>query len=87
MRQLTDVEKKFSEKNIQFLKDEIEFLTAEKKRDVVVLETAPAFYKKQIQGISKRIKEEENSIKELETAINTLENQIKNGVEEKNAEN
>ena len=83
VRQLTDDEKRTVHRNIQFIKEDLEFLEASGKQIRTAIEIAPLMYKRQIKEMEARLKQNNALIEEHKNAVIELERQIKEGVEVK----
>jgi hypothetical protein len=84
-RQLSAEEKALVSKNIEFLEEELKFHQVMIEQLDLTIKNADVLVKKQIRDKKAERNHEEETIREHTNAINVLKDQVKNGVEEKNA--
>ena len=81
MRELTDVEKKLINKNLEFIKEELEYKECVELLKVqFILDTTEISVKKQIKDKEKEKKILLNEVEEYKNTIEELERQLKEGV-------
>ena len=82
MRELTDVEKRLINKNLVFIKEELEYKEdVELKKIQLTLDTAELVVKKQIKDKEKEKKVLLDEINLYKNSIEELERQLKEGVQ------
>jgi len=82
-RQLTDIEKKVSTKNLVKMENDLEYIEQVMlPKKELALKTAPLEYKRQFQQLSQDKDEADKTLQFLKNNINILKDQIENGVDE-----
>lgn len=88
MRQLTDQEKHFIEKQIDRLNEEKKFLFIEHKQAAMNLhEILPMNYHKKRRELEMQLRLLEENLREREVAVMDLDRQMREGVQEKEENN
>lgn len=82
-RQLTKEEKIIISKNIEFIKENLEYDEAIAKQVDVQIEIAPILYNHQIEEIKRKREGLKAEIEEMQNSLKILDDQLKNGVEVK----
>ena len=80
-RQLNEVERKFCEKNLVLLGNELKYWEAMIKQTRLNVEIAPVIFEKQVGDMLNKLKEMEQLVREHSFSINTINTQLKEGVE------
>ena len=81
-RPLTETERKITEKNLQSLKEELEYVEKVKlPQKRFILDTADIVFKRQIKEVDVEVKRISKDMEELKAIIRETEKQITEGVE------
>ena len=82
-RLLTEAEKTLINKNIVFIKENLEYDNAIAKQVDVQIEIAPILYSHQIEEMKRKRQALKNEIEEMQNSLVILDDQLINGVEVK----